>query len=206
MFTKSLWPVRRFYAVARPECDQMDYSALCLSTLENAKSMIAIFGKSQTSIFSKMVKIWLLNDKVSLISIKLYLKVVSYHLSKNWKNTTTFALFLKGRLTQKRTETKQTIQNRAKALLLDFFPQRVLIESQLSPSVSVYILSVFVRNALLWFLLKNGFLRVVVHNPRKWFKNAKITYKWREKNPTSSQDFFVYKQTFSKQTSFQNKK
>ena len=142
MFTKSLWPVRRFYAVARPERDQMDYSALCLSTLENAKSMIAIFGKSQTSIFSKMVKIWLLNGKVSLISIKLYLKVVSYHLSKNWKNTTTFALFLKGRLTQKRTETKHTIQNRAKALLLDFFPQRVLIESQLSPSVSVYILSV----------------------------------------------------------------
>ena len=142
MFTKSLWPVRRFYAVARPECDQMDYSALCLSTLENAKSMIAIFGKSQTSIFSKMVKIWLLNDKVSLISIKLYLKVVSYHLSKNWKNTTTFALFLKVSLTQKRTETKHSTQNRAKALLLDFFPQKVLIESQLSRSVSVYILSV----------------------------------------------------------------
>ena len=156
MFTKSLWPVRRFYAVARPECDQMDYSALCLSTLENAKSMIAIFGKSQTSIFSKMVKIWLLNGKVSLISIKLYLKVVSYHLSKNWKNTTTFALFLKVCLTQKRTETKHSTQNRAKALLLDFFPQKVLIESQLSRSVSVYILSVmmFHNHALICLLFR----------------------------------------------------
>ena len=42
------------------------------------------------------------------------------------------------------------------------------------------------KHALLWFLLKNGFLRVVVHNPRKWFKNAKITYYWREKNLTSN--------------------
>ena len=150
MFTKLLWPVRRFYAVARPERDQMDYSALSLSTSENAKSIISTFGKSQVSIFSKMVKIWLLNGKVSLISIKLYLKVVSYHLSKNWKNTTTFALFLKVCLTQKRTETKHSTQNRAKALLLDFFPQRVLIESQLSPSVSVYILSVVFSFLLLF--------------------------------------------------------
>ena len=45
-------------------------------------------------------------------------------------------------LTQKRTETNHTNQNRAKALLLDFFPGKVLIESQLSPKASVYILSV----------------------------------------------------------------
>ena len=108
MFTKSLWPVRRFYAVARLEHDQMGHSAMCLFTFKSAKSIITTFRKSQTSIFSKMVKISLLNGKVSLFSIKLYPKVVSYHLSKNWKKTTTFAFFLKVRLTQKRTITKYT--------------------------------------------------------------------------------------------------
>ena len=190
MFTKSLWPVRRFYAVARPECDQMDYSALCLSTLENAKSIIANFRKSQTSIFSKMVKIWLLNGKVSLISIKLYLKVVSYHLSKNWKNTTTFALFLKVCLTQKRTETKHSTQNRAKALLLDFFPQKVLIESQLSRSVSVYILSVHLLIILSWVFGWWNWVWIIdweVDWPMKCYDVKMQSYDWSMKK-CSGQD------------------
>ena len=59
-------------------------------------------------------------------------------------------------LTQKRTETKHTNQNRAKALLLDFFPWKVLIESQLSRSVSVYLRSVqlsqFIKNSIAKFV------------------------------------------------------
>ena len=84
-----------------------------------------------------------INGKVSLISSKLYPRTTFYNFLKNWKKYTTLALFLKGRLTKKRTETKFTKQNRANALLWNFFPQPAVGDIQLLFSISPLIILCF---------------------------------------------------------------
>ena len=90
-----------------------------------------------------MVDNSLINGKVTLISTKLYPRIAFYHFLKFWKKYTTLALFLKGRLTKKRTETKYTKQNRANALLWNFFPHPAVGDIQLLFTISPLI--------ILWF-------------------------------------------------------
>ena len=83
------------------------------------------------------------------------------------------------RLTQKRTETKHNNQNIAKGLLLDFFPWKVLIESQLSRSASVYLRSVSTQLFSKILQLKNKLNR----------KSSSQSLKW--KNPLKSEASFI---------------
>ena len=87
-----------------------------------------------------MVDISLINGKVTLISTKLYPRIAFYHFLKFWKKYTTLTLFLKGRLTKKRTETKYTKQNRANALLWNFFPHPAVGDIQLLFTISPLII------------------------------------------------------------------
>ena len=87
-----------------------------------------------------MVDNSLINGKVTLISTKLYPRIAFYHFLKFWKKYTTLALFLKGRLTKKRTETKFTKQNRANALLWNFFPHPAVGDIQLLFTISPLII------------------------------------------------------------------
>ena len=87
-----------------------------------------------------MVDNSLINGKVTLISTKLYPRIAFYHFLKFWKKYTTLTLFLKGRLTKKRTETKYTKQNRANALLWNFFPHPAVGDIQLLFTISPLII------------------------------------------------------------------
>ena len=87
-----------------------------------------------------MVDNSLLNGEVSMISTKLYPRLHLYHFLKFWKKYTTLALFLNGRFTQKRTETKLTKQNKAKALVWNFFPQPAVGDIQLLFNISPLII------------------------------------------------------------------
>ena len=75
-----------------------------------------------------------------MICTKLYPRLYLYHFLKFWKKYTTLALFLNGRFTQKRTETKLTKQNKAKALVWNFFPQPAVGDIQLLFNISPLII------------------------------------------------------------------
>ena len=131
-----------------------------------------------------MVDISLINGKVTLISTKLYPRIAFYHFLKFWKKYTTLTLFLKGRLTKKRTETKYTKQNRANALLWNFFPHPAVGDIQLLFTISPLIIlcmkltKFFISCAFLWklkrMMLNNVWWNRDLQRPKSW--NWKIRF------------------------------